>query len=586
MPSQKSGNPDIKLHLDVAVYLLGRRPQFLWRNTMSPESVLKDNKMNKFIYTIRFKIIVVLGACITLMAVMGVMAIVGLARLNSNMSETYGGTVVPLAQISEVRAAQLNIRVKLRRIQIEKTPATLEKMLPIAQSELATIDKVWPQYYPAAVSNPTEREAADRADRALKELMTQTGNIITLLKAGKFDAASDLINSTASLSDALNLALSDDTKINVLEAKQFADDGESTYKTLLMVTVALLSTGVLIAGGMSIYLMRVITRPLDRAVNIANRIAEGKLENRITVDIRGEFGLLLDALKTMDGKLSTTVRGIKASAESVTVASREIASGNLDLSARTEEQAASLEETAASMTQLTETVRQNADNARQANTLASGATDMAHAGNQAVQDMVASIGRISESSSKIRDITSVIEGIAFQTNILALNAAVEAARAGEQGRGFAVVASEVRSLAQRSATAAREIKELISTSVAMIQGGSKQAADVGVTIGQVKQAIRQVADIVGEIAAASEEQSRGIEQVNQAVTQMDDVTQQNAALVEQAAAAAQSLEEQSSKLLDAVLVFSTTDTESTRTPARAVGNNALTVRRDLAMAAR
>ena len=553
---------------------------------MSPESVLKDNKMNKFIYTIRFKIIVVLGACITLMAAMGVMAIVGLARLNSNMSETYGGTVVPLAQISEVRAAQLNIRVKLRRIQIEKTPATLDKMLPIVQSELATIDKVWPQYYPAAVSNPTEREAADRADRALKELMTQTGNIITLLKAGKFDAASDLINSTASLSDALNLALSDDTKINVLEAKQFADDGESTYKTLLMVTVALLSTGVLIAGGMSIYLMRVITRPLDRAVNIANRIAEGKLENRITVDIRGEFGLLLDALKTMDGKLSNTVRGIKASAESVTVASREIASGNLDLSARTEEQAASLEETAASMTQLTETVRQNADNARQANTLASGATDMAHAGNQAVQDMVASIGRISDSSTKIRDITSVIEGIAFQTNILALNAAVEAARAGEQGRGFAVVASEVRSLAQRSATAAREIKELISTSVAMIQGGSKQATDVGVTIGQVKQAIRQVADIVGEIAAASEEQSRGIEQVNQAVTQMDDVTQQNAALVEQAAAAAQSLEEQSSKLLDAVLVFSTSDTESTRTPTRAVGNNALTVRRDLAMAAR
>ena len=542
--------------------------------------------MNKFIYTIRFKIIVVLGACITLMAAMGVMAIVGLARLNSNMSETYGGTVVPLAQISEVRAAQLNIRVKLRRIQIEKTPATLDKMLPIVQSELATIDKVWPQYYPAAVSNPTEREAADRADRALKELMTQTGNIITLLKAGKFDAASDLINSTASLSDALNLALSDDTKINVLEAKQFADDGESTYKTLLMVTVALLSTGVLIAGGMSIYLMRVITRPLDRAVNIANRIAEGKLENRITVDIRGEFGLLLDALKTMDGKLSNTVRGIKASAESVTVASREIASGNLDLSARTEEQAASLEETAASMTQLTETVRQNADNARQANTLASGATDMAHAGNQAVQDMVASIGRISDSSTKIRDITSVIEGIAFQTNILALNAAVEAARAGEQGRGFAVVASEVRSLAQRSATAAREIKELISTSVAMIQGGSKQATDVGVTIGQVKQAIRQVADIVGEIAAASEEQSRGIEQVNQAVTQMDDVTQQNAALVEQAAAAAQSLEEQSSKLLDAVLVFSTSDTESTRTPTRAVGNNALTVRRDLAMAAR
>lgn len=542
--------------------------------------------MNTFLHTIRFKVIAVLGACIILTTVMGVMAIVGLARLNSNMGEAYSGTVVPLAQLSEVRAAQLNIRVKLRRIQALGTPDAVEKTLPGVLTELANINQVWPQYYPGEVSSPAEREAADRADRALKDIITQTGNIVTLLKAGKFDAASPLINSTADLAETLNQALSDDSKINVQEAKQFSDDGESTYRTLLMVTVALLGAGVLIAGGMSVYLLRVITRPLNRAVDIANRIADGKLENRITVDARGEFGLLLDALRTMDGKLSDTVRGIKASAESVTVASREIASGNLDLSARTEEQAASLEETAASMTQLTETVKQNADNARQANALASGATDMAHAGNEAVQDMVASIGRISDSSSKIRDITSVIEGIAFQTNILALNAAVEAARAGEQGRGFAVVASEVRSLAQRSATAAREIKELIGTSVAMIQGGSKQAADVGVTIGQVKQAIRQVADIVGEIAAASEEQSRGIEQVNLAVTQMDDVTQQNAALVEQAAAAAQSLEEQSSKLLDAIRVFSTAETESARTPARAAGSSTLTARRDIALPAR
>ncbi|CAB3797283.1 methyl-accepting chemotaxis protein [Paraburkholderia caffeinilytica] len=542
--------------------------------------------MNTFLHTIRFKVIAVLGACIILTTVMGVMAIVGLARLNSNMGEAYSGTVVPLAQLSEVRAAQLNIRVKLRRIQALGTPDAVEKTLPGVLTDLANINQVWPQYYPGEVSSPAEREAADRADRALKDIITQTGNIVTLLKAGKFDAASPLINSTADLAETLNQALSDDSKINVQEAKQFSDDGESTYRTLLMVTVALLGAGVLIAGGMSVYLLRVITRPLNRAVDIANRIADGKLENRITVDARGEFGLLLDALRTMDGKLSDTVRGIKASAESVTVASREIASGNLDLSARTEEQAASLEETAASMTQLTETVKQNADNARQANALASGATDMAHAGNEAVQDMVASIGRISDSSSKIRDITSVIEGIAFQTNILALNAAVEAARAGEQGRGFAVVASEVRSLAQRSATAAREIKELIGTSVAMIQGGSKQAADVGVTIGQVKQAIRQVADIVGEIAAASEEQSRGIEQVNLAVTQMDDVTQQNAALVEQAAAAAQSLEEQSSKLLDAIRVFSTAETESARTPARAAGSSTLTARRDIALPAR
>jgi methyl-accepting chemotaxis protein len=294
-------------------------------------------------------------------------------------------------------------------------------------------------------------------------------------------------------------------------------------------------------------------------VGIANQIAVGQLGNRITVRTRGEFGRLLEALGKMDLQLSQTARGIKSSAESVTVAAREIAAGNTDLSARTEEQASSLEETASSMTELTETVKQNADNARQANALANRATDMADVGNEAVQDMIGTIERISGSSTKISEITGVIEGIAFQTNILALNAAVEAARAGEQGRGFAVVASEVRSLAQRSAVAAKEIKDLIGSSVGMIQGGAQQAGDVGATMGEVKQAIKQVSDIVGEIAAASEEQSRGIEQVNQAVMQMDVVTQQNAALVEEAAAAAHSLEEQAMNLTNAVAMFRLAD---------------------------
>jgi len=249
------------------------------------------------------------------------------------------------------------------------------------------------------------------------------------------------------------------------------------------------------------------------------------------------------------------VRGIKRSAESVAIASHQIASGNADLSARTEEQAASLEETASSMTQLTETVKQNADNAQQANTLATRATGMADAGNDAVQHMVATIEQISGSSSRVSDITGVIEGIAFQTNILALNAAVEAARAGEQGRGFAVVATEVRNLAQRSASAAKEIKELIGTSVSMIHDSEQQAADVGATMGQVKQAIKQVSDIVAEIAAASREQSQGIEQVNVAIGQMEGVTQQNAALVEQAAAASHSLEEQAGHLQAAMSAF-------------------------------
>jgi methyl-accepting chemotaxis protein len=260
-------------------------------------------------------------------------------------------------------------------------------------------------------------------------------------------------------------------------------------------------------------------------------------------------------MRKMRDQLTAAIRQIHGCTDNITIGSSEIAGGNTDLSARTEEQAASLEETASSMTELTETVKQNADNARQANALATRTSEMADAGNDAVQGMVQTIGQISGSSNKISEITGVIEGIAFQTNILALNAAVEAARAGEQGRGFAVVASEVRSLAQRSAGAAKEIKELIGSSVAIIQSGAQQAADVGMTMDEVKRAIKQVSDIVGEIAAASEEQSRGIEQVNQAIMQMDAVTQQNASLVEEAAAAAQSLEEQAGGLKNAVAVF-------------------------------
>jgi methyl-accepting chemotaxis protein len=266
-------------------------------------------------------------------------------------------------------------------------------------------------------------------------------------------------------------------------------------------------------------------------------------------------GQTANAFNELQSRIRDVLRSVRLSADAVAVASREIASGNVDLSARTEEQAASLEETASSMTQLTQTVRQNADNARQANVLAGNATELADSGDASVIAMVDTIRKITESSDKISDITGVIEGIAFQTNILALNAAVEAARAGEQGRGFAVVASEVRSLAQRSSTAAKEIKGLIEVSAATVRGGATQVTEVGATMGKVKQAIKQVSDIVGEIAAASEEQSTGIEQISRAVSQMDEVTQQNAALVEQAAAAAQSLEEQAGALNDSVGQF-------------------------------
>ena len=338
----------------------------------------------------------------------------------------------------------------------------------------------------------------------------------------------------------------------------FYDDINATFMRLVTVLGVIAVVIAAAIGGIAWAVTRSVKRTLGGepayATKIAQEIARGNLSANFDAS-RAAPGSLLEALAEMKVRLVSMVAEIQSASQYVALGSSEIANGNVDLSARTEQQAASLEETASSMTQLTETVKHSADNARHANALALRATQLADAGNDAMQGMVGTIGKISGSSTKISEITGVIESIAFQTNILALNAAVEAARAGEQGRGFAVVASEVRSLAQRSATAAKEIKELIGASVTMIQDGATQATAAGTTIGQVKAAIKQVSDIVGEISAASEEQSRGIEQINQAVVQMDEVTQQNAALVEQAAAAAQSLEEQATKLNEVVSVF-------------------------------
>jgi methyl-accepting chemotaxis protein len=302
-------------------------------------------------------------------------------------------------------------------------------------------------------------------------------------------------------------------------------------------------------------LMQVSDTGLNEVVRVLGALAKGDLTEKITNDYQGTWGRMKeDANQTVD-RLTEIVSQIKESTESINVASKEIAAGNTDLSSRTEEQASSLEETASSMEELTSTVKQNAENARQANQLAIGASDVAVKGGAVVSQVVTTMSSINESSKKIVDIISVIDGIAFQTNILALNAAVEAARAGEQGRGFAVVATEVRNLAQRSAAAAKEIKELIGDSVEKVGAGTKLVDEAGKTMEEIVNSVKRVTDIMAEITAASQEQSTGIEQVNQAITQMDEVTQQNAALVEQAAAAAESLEEQAEVLAQAVGVF-------------------------------
>ena len=300
---------------------------------------------------------------------------------------------------------------------------------------------------------------------------------------------------------------------------------------------------------------RSITRPLNRAVEVARTVAAGDLSSHIEVTSLDETGQLLGALKDMNTNLRDIVSQVREGTDTIATASDEIAVGNLDLSSRTEQQASSLEETASSMEELTSTVKQNAEHARQANGLARSASDVATRGGAVVSDVVETMGAIHASASKIVDIISVIDGIAFQTNILALNAAVEAARAGEQGRGFAVVASEVRNLAQRSASAAKEIKTLIDDSVNKVDEGSRLVTQAGATMDEIVVSVKRVTDIMGEITVASHEQENGIEQINHAVTEMDAVTQQNAALVEEAAAAAQSLKEQSARLAETVSVF-------------------------------
>ncbi|MDB5936269.1 MAG: hypothetical protein JWQ01_3613, partial [Massilia sp.] len=309
-------------------------------------------------------------------------------------------------------------------------------------------------------------------------------------------------------------------------------------------------------GATAAYLItRSITRPLRAAVNVAETVANGDLTTVFDAAPRDEIGDLMRALKGMNESLFKVVSEVQSGTRSIATASNEIAAGNLDLSARTEQQASSLEETAASMEELTSTVRQNADNAEQANQLALTASNVAAKGGAIVGKVVETMGSIDASSRKIVDIIGVIDGIAFQTNILALNAAVEAARAGEQGRGFAVVAAEVRSLAQRSASAAKEIKDLIGDSVGQVNIGTKLVQEAGTTMREVVDSVARVNDIMSEITSASHEQRIGIDQVNEAIAQMDQVTQQNAALVEEAAAAAASLEDQAASLASAAAGF-------------------------------
>ncbi len=382
------------------------------------------------------------------------------------------------------------------------------------------------------------------------------GNAMRAIQSGQWDDANLMLGKQ--INPTYNKSTEAFGALQKLMSDRNIRQGKELHQELAMlnaVVIAAIVVAILLSIGAAFYLVGAINTPLMQAVAVARRVADGDLSLQAPVKSTNEFGQLLAALRDMTASLAGIVKDVRSESEVIATASTQIAAGNMDLSSRTEQQASAIEETAASVEELTSTVRQNAENARQANELAASATQIATRGGTVVTEVVGTMGEINASARKIVDIIGVIDGIAFQTNILALNAAVEAARAGEQGRGFAVVATEVRNLAQRSASAAKEIKELIGDSVSKVDAGTRLVDQAGATMEEIVQSVRRVAGIMGEISVASAEQSSGIEQIHQAISQMDQVTQQNAALVEEAASAATSLQESAAGLADRVSVF-------------------------------
>jgi methyl-accepting chemotaxis protein len=492
--------------------------------------------------------------------VLGLIILTGLSihqigRVNTSASYSADITVPSLIVIDKASDAVYTLRVALWTYISTSDPAirsTTEKKMDAAY---ATVQAAMDDYQKSHVSNATDAQLLQADRDALSEYETLRQHIIELVVLGKNEEAKNMALSNPAIIEKLTNVFPEHRSYNEMLGKQGAEAATRTMKIANLLAVIVSLIVIVIVATLGIMLARKISRSLQEAIRIAHAIAQGDLTMNIHTYSHDEFGQLMLAIDQMNNSLVDIVLDVRNSVSTIAVASNEIASGNLDLSSRTEQQAGSLEETASAMDELTATVKQNADNAHQANELAVSASRVATEGGNVVRQVITTMDAINTSSRRIVDIIGVIDGIAFQTNILALNAAVEAARAGEQGRGFAVVASEVRTLAQRSSAAAREIKSLIDDSVAKVDDGSMLVAQAGTTMEQLVLSVKRVTEVVSAIRSASTEQSSGIEMVNHAIIQMDGATQQNSALVEQAAATSQSLQNQAHHLEQAVRVF-------------------------------
>ncbi|BAN23167.1 methyl-accepting chemotaxis protein [Caballeronia insecticola] len=513
--------------------------------------------MNKAL-TIKARLGISMAFLGALLISIGALGLTGMSHSNGAFLDTYSVQMPAAIAVGNAEMYAARERLVFDRAALLAGTPEVASTVERARMMRERADGYWKEYVSLPQSSG-EKRLADATQEKRLALQAIVDKGVAAVMANDHDgiianakAMQSTYNELANANDALRKFLTEASKTSY-------DEAQERYQWFRALSLTAIALGIAAAAFAWVSLRRAIARPLEAALGHFDAIAAGDLRREVVVTSRDEMGLLLEGLARMRASLLSTVRTVRSGSESIASATQQIAAGNTDLSSRTEEQASALQETASSMEELTGTVRQNADNARQASALAANASEIAGKGSAVVNQVVDTMGEINRSSSKIADIISIIEGIAFQTNILALNAAVEAARAGEEGRGFAVVAGEVRSLAQRSSAAAKEIKELIDTSVARVQTGSTLVDEAGRTMTEIIGAVQRVTDIMGEIAAASEEQSSGIEQVSRAVTQMDEVTQQNAALVEEAAAAAQSLEDQAGRLRQAVAVFQVTD---------------------------